>query len=238
MTRFAVPVGLLVLLEIFVDARFIPTPSVVATGAYEIVRSGVVWKHLALTLSRTLAGFAIAACVGVTFGLWLGYNRAARAYFMPTIEVFRAIPGVALLPLAVLWFGLGSSSQIPVIAFAATFPVLLNAMRGAEELPPILVRAGRVMELDSSRLFRRVLLPASLPYIFTGLRLAVVYALTSGVGAEIIAGTDGLGFLILDFQRTLMSASMFATMILVALLGLLLSFALRNVEARLLRYRE
>lgn len=238
MTRFAVPAVVLVLLELFVDARFIPTPSVVATGAYELVQSGELWRNLALTLSRTLAGFIIAAVIGIAFGLFLGYSRAARPYFMPTIEVLRAIPGVALLPLAVLWFGLGTSSQIPVIAFAATFPVLLNAMRGAEEVPAILIRAGQVMELDSSRLFRQVLVPASVPYIFTGLRLSIVYALTSGVGAEIIGGTDGLGFLILDYQRTLMPEKMFATMILVAGLGLVLSLGLRQAEARLLSYRH
>ncbi len=238
MTRFALPVALLILLEISVDARFIPTPSVVATGAYELIRSGELWRHLALTLSRTLAGFAIASLVGIAAGLSLGYYRAARLYCMPTIEVFRAIPGVALLPLAVLWFGLGSSSQIPVIAFAATFPVLLNAMRGAEELPSILVRAGQVMELDSMSLFRHVLVPASVPFIFTGLRLSIVYALTSGVGAEIIAGTDGLGFLILDYQRTLVPEKMFATMILVAILGLGLSTVLRAAEGRLLSYRH
>lgn len=231
------PALLLVLLELFVDARFIPTPSVVATGAIELVSSGDLWGHLALTLGRTLAGFTVAAVTGVAFGLFLGYSRAARPYFMPSIEVLRAIPGVALLPLTVLWFGLGSSSQIPVIAFAAVFPVLLNAMRGAEEVPVILLRAGQVMELDSSRLFRQVLVPASLPYIFTGLRLSIVYALTSGVGAEIIAGTDGLGFLILDFQRTLRANEMFATMILVAILGLALSTLLRATETRLLRYR-
>jgi sulfonate transport system permease protein len=236
-TRFAVPVVALILLEIFVDARFIPTPSVVAIGAFELVRSGELWRHLALTLSRTLAGFTIASVVGIAFGLWLGYERTVQPYFMPTIEVFRAIPGVALLPLAVLWFGLGSSSQIPVIAFAATFPVLLNAMRGAEELPRVLVRAAEVMELDPSRLLRHVLIPASLPYIFTGLRLSIVYALTSGVGAEIIAGTDGLGFLVLDYQRTLMPDKMFATMILVAISGLLMSLALRRAEEYFLSYR-
>lgn len=237
MTRLVLPAVLLILLEVFVDSRFVPTPLAVARGAYELIRRGELWSHLGLTLGRTLAGFALGAAVGIASGLALGYYRWARAYFMPSIEVFRAIPGVALLPLTVLWFGLGSSSHIPVIAFAATFPVLLNAMRGAEELPPILVRAGQVMELDSARLFRQVLLPASLPYIFTGLRLSVVYALTSGVGAEIIAGTDGLGFLILDYQRTLMPEKMFAAMILVASLGLLLSTTLRTTEHHLLSYR-
>lgn len=237
MSRLIVPVALLIVLELFVDARFIPTPSAVATGAYELVRGGELWSHLALTLGRTLAGFTVAAALGISTGLLLGYARAARPYFMPTIEVLRAIPGVALLPLTVLWFGLGSSSLIPVIAFAAVFPVLLNAMRGAEEVPAILIRAGRVMELDPSRMFRQVLVPASVPYIFTGLRLSIVYALTSGVGAEIIASTDGLGFLILDYQRTLMADEMFATMILVAGLGLVLSVVLKRAEERFLSYR-
>ena len=238
MTRFAVPIVLLVLLEVFVDARFIPTPSVVATGAYELVRGGELWGNLVLTLSRTIAGFTIAAALGVALGLFLGYARTARPYFMPTIEVLRAIPGVALLPLAVLWFGLGTSSHVPVIAFAAVFPVILNAMRGAEEVPQILIRASQVMELDPPRMFRQVLVPASLPYIFNGLRLSIVYALTSGVGAEIIAGTDGLGFLILDYQRTLMANKMFATMILVAVLGLALSLTLRKAEEHFLAYRQ
>ena len=157
---------------------------------------------------------------------------------MPTVEVLRAIPGVALLPLTVLWFGLGSASQIPVVAFAAVFPILLNTLRGAEEVPRILLRAASVMELGNRSLFREVLLPASVPYAFTGLRLGVVYALTSCVGAEIIAGTNGLGFLILDYQRTLMADKMFATMVIVAGLGLVLSSALRMAESRALWYRR
>ena len=236
--RLAVPTLFLVALELSGDARFVPTPSVVATGAIELVRSGELWRHLGLTLGRTLAGFAVAAVLGSGFGLFLGYSRARRPYFMPTMEVARAIPGVALLPLTVLWFGLGSRSQIPVIAFAALFPVLLNAMRGAEEVPATLIWAAKVMELDARSLFRKILLPASLPFVFAGLRLGIVYALTSGVGAEIIAGTDGLGFLILDYQRTLMPAKMFATMVGVATLGWVLSVLLRKVESRLMSYRR
>jgi NitT/TauT family transport system permease protein len=220
-----------------IDARFVPTPSSVIAGAIALGRSGELWPQLAATLVRVLFGFALAALAGVSLGLLLGHHAGARPYLMPTIEVLRAIPGVALLPLALLWFGGGTFSLVPIIAFAASFPILLDAMHGAEEVPRILIQTGRVLELAPARLFFQVLLPASVPQVATGLRLGVVYALTSGVGAEIITGENGLGFLILDYQRTLQSPKMFATMILVALTGFALSTALSRLERWALRYR-
>ncbi len=200
--------------------------------------SGELWPELAATLLRVLAGFALAAIAGILLGLTLGHYPGTRPYLMPTFEVLRAIPGVALLPLAVLWFGSGTGSLVPVIAFAAFFPILLDSMHGAEEVPRILIQTGRVLELSRARLFTRVLLPASIAPIATGLRLGVVYALTSAIGAEIITGENGLGFLILDYQRTLQSSKMFATMILVALTGFTASAALGQMERRLVNYRR
>jgi NitT/TauT family transport system permease protein len=132
---------------------------------------------------------------------------------------------------------MGSPSQVPVVAFAAFFPILVNTVHGVREVPAILVRAARVMELRGGALFRKVILPASVPQVFTGLRLSVVYALTSCVGTEIIAGTDGLGFLLVDYERTFVTHRMFAVMILIALLGFGLSVSVQTTERWFLRYR-
>jgi NitT/TauT family transport system permease protein len=214
------------------DSRFVPTPSTVAAGAIELLSSGELWPALAATLVRTLSGFVLATLVGVPCGLVLGRYPGVRPYVMPTVELLRAIPGVALLPLALLWFGSGTGSLVPVVAFAALFPILVDAMHGAEEVPRILVQSGRVLGLTRTGLLFRVVLPASVPQILTGLRLGVVYALTSAIGAEIITGENGLGFLILDYQRTLQSPKMFATMILVALTGFAASAALTRLERK------
>jgi ABC-type nitrate/sulfonate/bicarbonate transport system permease component len=243
MKRLVVPALLLLLVEGaaaagVVDTRFVPTPSVVARGFLAIMSSEELWRNLPLTLFRVLVGFGVASALGVTSGLVMGHVQSLRSYLMPTVEFLRAIPGVALLPLTILWFGLGSGSQIPIIAFAAFFPILLQSMHGAEVVPRPLLDAGRVMELAPTRLFLNVLVPSSLPQVFTGLRLSIVYALTSAIGAEIIAGTDGLGFLILSYQRTLRTQAMFATMILVAFIGFVLSGLLGFVEGRALAYRR
>lgn len=222
----------------WVDARYLPTPRVVALGLVELSSSGELWGHLGITLGRVVRGFALASVLGIGFGLWLGQARTAREFLLPSLEVMRSVPGVALLPLTVLWFGLGSGSQIPVIAFAGFFPLMVNAMHGAEEIPSTLIAAARVMELRGVRLFAKVLLPAAVPQIVTGLKLSVVYALTSAVGAEIIAGTDGLGFLILNYQRTLATSKMFATMIVVAVLGMGLTGLVRLGESRWFSYRK
>ena len=219
------------------DARFVPTPRVVAGGFLGLVGSGEVWPHLRDTFLRIVQGYAIAAVLGIGLGLCLGVVRRARAYVMPVLEVLRPIPGVTLLPLTILWFGMGNRSQIPVIAFAAFFPTFVNTVHGVEEVPPSLVQAARVMELRGAALFRKVMLPCSIPQIFTGLRLSVIYALTSCVGTEIIAGTDGLGFLILDYERTFVTDKMFAVMILIAGLGFCLNAGVMAAQSRILRYR-
>lgn len=236
------PAALLGLLELaaatgLLDARFVPTPRVVAVGLIEIFATGEVWPHAARTLRRILEGYAIAATAGITLGLALGAMRSLRSYVLPVVELLRPIPGVTLLPLTILWFGMGDRSQVPVIAFAAFFATFVNTMHGVKEIPPILVRAARVMELRGVRLFWKVMLPASAPHIFTGLRLSVVYALTSCIGTEIIAGTDGLGFLILDYERSFVTPKMFGVMILVAVLGFALNSAVLAVQRRVLRYR-
>ncbi len=237
------PLALLVILELLavariIDPRFVPTPRVVAGGFVELARSGEVWPHLRDTLLRIVQGYAIAGMLGVGIGLCLGYVRSARAYIMPVLEVLRPIPGVTLLPLTILWFGMGNKSQIPVIVFAAFFPTFVNTMHGVEEVPSILVRAARVMELRGATLFWKVMLPSSIPQVFTGLRLSVIYALTSCVGTEIIAGTDGLGFLILDYERTFVTEKMFAVMILIAVLGFCLNAGVMTAQRHFLRYRR
>lgn len=112
----------------------------VLAGTVELLRSGELWPELAATLVRVVAGFTLAALAGISLGLLLGHIPAARPYLLPTFEVLRAIPGVALLPLALLWFGSGTGSLVPVIAFAAFFPILVDAMHGAEEVPRILIQ--------------------------------------------------------------------------------------------------
>lgn len=240
--RLVLPVGLLAALELsarasLVDPRYIPTPAVILAGLGELGRSGVLWEHVATTVTRVLTGAAIAILLGVSAGLFLGYHRRLRQFIGPTLDALRSIPSITLLPLTILWFGLGSPSQVPIIAFAALFPILINSVHGADSVPPTLILAARAMEIRGLQLFSKVILPASAPHLFTGVRLGVVTGLTSAVGAEIIAGTDGLGFLLLDFQRSFATDSMFATMIVVAALGLCLNGVVVAGQQRVLRFR-
>jgi ABC-type nitrate/sulfonate/bicarbonate transport system permease component len=138
----------------------------------------------------------------------------------------------------VLWFGLGNPAKIVVVMWATFFPIFLNTVLGCQEAPAIFVRAARVMEINGWRFFWKIVLPAALPSIFAGLRLSVGYALISATATEMIEGPNGLGFLIVETQRTFRAAEMFAGIITIALLGYAVASLVALVERRLLAYRH
>jgi ABC-type nitrate/sulfonate/bicarbonate transport system permease component len=221
-----------------VDVRFVPPPSRIVAAFPALIETDELWGSIAATLVRMGVGFLFAAALGISLGLLVGTSPRLRRLLGPLIELLRPIPGVSLIPVAVLWFGLGNPAKISVVMWATFFPVLLNTILGCQETPPILVRAARVMEINGARFFWKVMLPAALPSIFTGLRLSVGYALISATATEMIEGPNGLGFLIVEAQRTFRTPEMFAGIITVALLGFLATAALQLVEHRLLAYRR
>jgi len=204
-------------------ARLFPTLEQVAASFVRLSAAGILPHHAALTLYRLAAGFAAAAFAGVALGLAMGRYRRAEAFLLPLVSIGAPIPGLAYAPLFLLWFGLGDSGSIVLVAFVSAFPVALNTWTGVKAVKEIWLRAARTMGADERRLFRHVILPGAAPYILTGLRLALAQAWRILVAVEMLAAVPwGLGWLIFGAREFLNTDAMLAGIAMIALIGVAL----------------
>lgn len=203
--------------------RLFPTLEQIAATFVRLTASGILPHHAALTLYRLAAGFAIAAIVGVALGIAMGRSRRAEAFLLPLVSIGAPIPGLAYAPLFLLWFGLGDSGSIVLVAFVSAFPVTLNTWTGVKAVKEIWVRAARTMGADERRLFRHVIVPGAAPYILIGLRLALAQAWRILVAVEMLAAVPwGLGWLIFGAREFLNTDAMLAGIAMIALIGVAL----------------
>lgn len=198
-------------------------PSLVIVGktlAVMIWDGTMVW-HALTTLYRVLAGFALAACVGLPLGILMGRFRPVEQFFLPLISVLMPIPSLAWVPLFILWFGLGNTATILIVFYAATFPMTFNAWTGVRAVNPLWVRAAGAMGAEGRTLFWKVIVPGAAPLIITGLRQAFVRAWIAVVGGEMIAASAwGLGWVIFDAKEFLNTDVILAALAVIGLLGL------------------
>ncbi len=220
-----------------VPPLFLPAPSLIAVRGWELLASGLLPLHVLASLKRILAGYAIGAALGVLVGVGTGFFGPARAVGQPLISALYPIPKIAILPLLILWLGIGEPPKIAVIAIGAFFPVAINTHSGISECDPALLRAGIGFGATRWDLVRHVLLPAALPMIFTGLRLAAGLSLLLVVSAELIAADSGIGFLILSAADLLHTEDLMVGLAVLSLLGVLFNAVLSLVERWVVRWK-
>jgi taurine transport system permease protein len=223
-----------------VNDLFLPGPALLWDGFLDLVENGYksrsLWEHAALSLKRVLLGFATGAAIGTVLGLAMGYNRKIEAFFNPLMEFFRPLPQLSYLVLLIVWFGIGERAQI-VLLFLTALPVSsVAAMDGVKSVSIQRVQAARSLGAGEWQIFRYVVFPSALPEIFTGARLAVGVVYATLIAAEIIAGSTGLGWMILDAGRFLRSEYVFVGIVLLGLLGLLLDRLLLAIELRVVHW--
>lgn len=183
------------------DPATLPSPSQSVLIAFALIGAGEMAAHVAVSLWRILAGFALAAVVGVSLGIACGRFRFAERVVRPLIEALRPIPPLAWIPIAIVWFGLGEGSKIFVIFLGAVFPIWTAAWRGTLLVPPVLIAAARSMDLRGPALLWRVVLPAALPDIAVGLRVGFGLSFGVLVAAELIAAERGMGHLVMESRQ-------------------------------------
>jgi ABC-type nitrate/sulfonate/bicarbonate transport system permease component len=183
------------------DSAIMPSPSQALAAAFANVPPRVLAEHVAISLWRILAGFALGAGAGIALGIAAGWYRTAGLVLRPFIEILRPIPPLAWIPLAIVWFGLGEPSKIFVIFLGTFFPVFTSAARGMASIPPDILRAARTMEVDGWRLLLRVAVPAALPDIATGLRIGFGLGFGVLVAAELIAAERGMGHMVMEARQ-------------------------------------
>ena len=221
------------------DQRLYLPPMTSVIGALgNLFITGPVGWHLAATMGRFLTGFLIAAALGVTLGIALGYIRPLHHLFRTAIELLRPMPSVAIIPVAILTLGIGDSMIVAVTVYASVWPILINTIDGVRHIESTLVDTGRTFGLGRSRILWQIILPGASPYIVTGLRIALSIALILVTTAEMIAGSKGLGFYILDEERSMNSGNMYAGIVIVAALGYALNRLCLAAEARVMKWRH
>lgn len=213
------------------QSAILPTPVDVALGLIELARNGVLTKYIVASLFRVTWGFSLAVLVGVPTGLFIGWFSWAFAAFNPLIQALRPISPIAWIPLAILWFGVSDAAPIFLIFLASVFPITVSACAAVSNIQPVYVRAAQNFGLGRLQLFRRVIVPATLPQIITGLRIALGVAWLVVVAAEMIAITSGLGFLIIDARNAGKRYDLVvAGMVLIGAIGLALDVLVRRLE--------
>ena len=220
-------------------AALVPTLPTVASTLTAMLLDGTMLRHAVYTLYRLLSGLGLAIAVGLPLGILMGRFRAAEHFFLPLASVLMPIPSLAWVPVFILWFGIGNTTTILIVFYAATFPMLLNAWTGVRSVNPLWLRAAGSMGAQGHVLFWKVIIPGASPFIITGLRQAVLRAWIAVVGAEIIAASAwGLGWVIYDAKEFLNADVMLASLAVIGCIGFLFErLVLGSVErATILRW--
>jgi ABC-type nitrate/sulfonate/bicarbonate transport system permease component len=203
-----------------------------------LIVSGQIAPHLLTTVRRFLEGYLLAAAIAVSAGVALGYFRFAHSLLEMLIEFLRPMPSVAIIPVAILLLGIGDSMIVAVTVYASLWPILVNTIDGVRRIERTLIDTGRTFGLGRRPMLWQIVLPAASPYIVTGLRISLSIALILVTTAEMIAGSRGLGFFILDEERSLHSNNMYAGIILVAGLGYALNRLFIALEKQAMRWHR
>ncbi|WP_437662261.1 ABC transporter permease [Sorangium sp. So ce1182] len=215
-----------------VEAAFLPPLSEVLANGWQLLQNGQLLSHIKASLSRSLLGFSLAILVGVPLGLAIGWYKGVADAINPLLEVLRNTAALALLPVFLLLLGIGEASKVALVIYSCTWPILLNTISGVRGVDPLLIKSARTMGLSPLQLFRKVILPAAVPTIFVGIRLAGAYSLLVLVAAEMIGAKAGLGYLIIYAQYNFQIPSMYVGILTITTLGLTFNYLLMRVERR------
>ncbi|MDP0926249.1 ABC transporter permease subunit [Paracoccus onubensis] len=238
---WAAPVAILLAWEVasragLIAPQVLPAPSSVAETAWRLTVSGDLFKHLGASLLRAAIGFVIGGAIGFALGVLVGFSRVAEASLDRSIQMIRAIPFLALLPLVIVWFGVDESGKIFLVALAVLFPIYINTVLGIRQVDPKLLELARVTGLSRMKTIRKIILPGAMPSILTGVRYALATAWLALVVAETVATTSGIGFLAMDAREFLQTDVIVLAILIYAVIGISADGLARFLERKLLAW--
>jgi len=237
-----VPVGALALLELFVRMGWIspyvlPPPSELYS-TFMYLAEGPLWNNIAASSMRVFVGFAVGSMLAIVVGSVVGLWYSAERYLEPTFQALRAVPSLAWVPLLMIWFGIGETSKIVLIAKSAFFPVYLSLFSGIRNVDRKLVEVGEMYRQSLPILVWRIFIPASLPHLFTGLRYGLSLSWLSVVAAELLAASEGIGYMLSDGRELSRPDLVLIAIICLAVLGKISDSIFKAVEDRCLGWRD
>jgi len=221
-----------------VSPLFLPTPTAILEGMADGFASGELPRAAGVSLSTFAVGFLISAVIGVPVGLAMGRSRVVEHVLDSFVYALYVVPTMAFVPLLVLWFGIGTTSKLIIVVSVAVFPIIINTYVGSKNVGPSMVDIGRSMSAGRWKNFTSIVVPASLPFILAGLRLAIGRALTGVVVAELFTAISGLGGLLMTYSNQLRTQLAFGPVVILMVMGIGFTALLRFVESRVVAWKE
>lgn len=240
--RFAVPVLIVLVWQALdswhiINSRLMPSPIMVAQSFWQLLVTGQLLGNLGVSLARVGTGLAIGVVLGTIFGLFAGLSRLGEDTVDSTLQMIRTLPHLALIPLFILWFGIGETPKIALIALGALFPIYLNLFAGIRAVDRKIIEAATTLDLSHAEVVWNVVLPGALPSFLVGLRYSVGIAWLTLVVAEQVNANSGIGYLVMNARDFLETDVIFVGLIIYALLGLATDQIVRAIERRALAWR-
>jgi sulfonate transport system permease protein len=240
--RFLVPVLILLVWQAldslgWVNSRLMPSPVMVAEAFWQLLVTGQLVGNLWVSLVRVTLGLGIGVVLGTVFGLFAGLSRFGETTIDSTLQMVRTLPHLALIPLFILWFGIGETPKIALIALGAVFPIYLNLFAGIRAVDRKIIEAASTLDLTRAEIIWNVILPGALPSFLVGLRYAVGIAWLTLVVAEQVNANSGIGYLVMNARDFLETDVIFVGLIIYAILGLTTDQLVRAIERRALAWR-
>jgi ABC-type nitrate/sulfonate/bicarbonate transport system permease component len=217
------------------NAVLIATPEQTFATAWEMMKTGELFRHIGVSLLRVLIGYIIGCFFGIVLGALIGRIRLIRELADPVLELIRPISPVAIVPLAMLWFGIGEMSKYVVILYATVIVMVLNTAAGVARAPVTRIRAARSLGANEYQVFAKVMFPSAMPFILTGMRVALGFSFMGIVAAELIGAREGIGFLIMNSRQLMNTEQLFVGLLSLGVVGAIIDRLFRSVLDRYTR---
>jgi ABC-type nitrate/sulfonate/bicarbonate transport system permease component len=221
----------------WISTKFLPAPWAIARALYALAMSGELWKHLWASLHRLVIGWAVGTALGLVCGLGLGLFTLARSSGMAVVAALFPIPKIALVPLFIIWFGIGEGSKVVTLAFGVFFPTVISTVAGVDGVPRTLIRMGQSFGLPWASIVRKIVLPGAMPAILSGFRITTSTAIILLVAAEMIGAEKGIGAFVLAAGNLYDTENLLAGIVLLSAIGLSVAWAIGRLERALLSWR-
>src|ERR687887_490092 len=215
-----------------VPELFLPGPLDIANAFSAYIARGSIWPDMWISGQELMYGFGLSIIIGLPLGMLMGWYKRLNEALDPFVTFFYSIPRVALTPLLIIWFGIGINSKIAVVFLGAIFAIIINTAAGVRNLDPALIKAARSFGASAAQLFRTVVLPGSVPFILTGLRLGLGHALSGVVVGELVAAQAGVGLMMATAGATFQTSKVFVGLVIVATAGMVMTNILSRIEQR------
>jgi sulfonate transport system permease protein len=216
----------------------LPPPSAVVTTLWDMTVSGVLFLHVQASVTRWVVGFILGGGLGLLLGSWVGLSRVAERTLDTSVQMLRTVPFLAMAPLLIIWLGLDEAPKITLVGLAAFFPLYINTFAGIRNVDRKLIEVGRVYQLSGPEMLRRVIIPAALPAVFTGVRYGLGVAWLALVVAELMGATRGLGFMLVEGREFVRIDVIVGGILLFSLVGKIVDTFVRMLESWFLRWRD